>query len=223
MDFQISQVLERSELQQIVSSLAGETFTDGKLTATGLARRVKNNLQVSRSGPQLTDIDQIIFGAFRRNEAIQSFAFPKRQTLPQFSRYDPGMEYGSHVDAAVIGSGNDAMRADLASTLFLSDPATYDGGELVLELPSGDQEIKLEAGEAIVYSATSLHRVAPVTKGSRLVALTWMQSTVPDERLRSILFDLHTALRQADAGGDTLLTTSLSRSYHNLLRFAISL
>jgi PKHD-type hydroxylase len=223
MDFQIAQVLERSELQQIVSSLARQAFTDGKLTASGFARRVKNNLQASRTGPQITEIDQIIFSAFRRNEVIQSFAMPRRQTLPQFSRYDPGMEYGSHVDAAVIGMGNDAMRADLASTLFLSDPAAYDGGELVLELPSGAQEIKLEAGEAIVYSATSLHRVAPVTKGSRLVALTWIQSTVPDERLRSILFDLHIALKQADAGGDAGLTTSLSRSYHNLLRFAVSL
>ena len=158
-----------------------------------------------------------------RRCSIQNFAFPLRQTLPQFSRYDPGMEYGSHVDAAVIGMGNDAMRADLASTLFLSDPATYDGGELILELPSGAEEIKLEAGEAIVYSATSVHRVAPVTKGSRLVALTWMQSTVPDERLRSILFDLHIALKQADASGDVQLTTSLSRSYHNLLRFAVTL
>jgi PKHD-type hydroxylase len=223
MDFQISQVLEQSELQRIVSGLADQVFTDGKLTATGLARRVKNNLQASRTGPQVTDVDQIIFNAFWRNEAIQTFALPKRQTLPQFSRYDPGMEYGSHVDAAVIGSGNDAMRADLASTLFLSDPSTYDGGELILELPSGAQEIKLEAGEAIVYSATSLHRVAPVTKGSRLVALTWIQSTVPDERLRSILFDLHIALKQADAGADNKLTTSLSRSYHNLLRFAVSL
>src|SRR5580698_2093193 len=98
MDFQIAQVLERSELQQILSSLAGQTFTDGKLTATGLARRVKNNLQASRTSPQATDIDQIIFSAFRRNETIQNFAFPKRQTLPQFSRYDPGMEYGKHVD-----------------------------------------------------------------------------------------------------------------------------
>jgi PKHD-type hydroxylase len=223
MDFQIAQLLERSELQQILSSLARQTFTDGKLTASGSARRVKNNLQASRTGPQITDIDQIIFSAFRRNEAFQSFAMPRRQTLHQFSRYDPGMEYGSHVDAAVIGTGNDVMRADLASTLFLSDPAMYDGGELVLELPSGAQEIKLEAGEAIVYSATSLHRVAPVTKGSRLVALTWIQSTVPDERLRAILFDLNAALKQAEAGGDTRLTTSLGRSYHNLLRFAVIL
>jgi PKHD-type hydroxylase len=223
MDFQISQVLERSELQQIVSSLASRTFVDGKLTAQGLARKVKNNLQASRANPEPDDIDQIVFAAFRRNELLQNFTIPRRQTLPVFSRYEPGMEYGSHVDGAVMTSGNDVIRTDLASTLFLSDPASYDGGELVLQLSLGEQEIKLDAGEAIVYSATALHRVAPVTRGIRLVALTWIQSAVPDERLRAILFDLSGAFKRAEALGDTQLATDLNKSYHNLLRYAIQI
>ena len=221
MDFQIAQVLERSELQQIVSSLASRTFVDGKLTAQGLARKVKNNLQASRANPEADEIDQIVFTAFRRNELLQRFAIPRRQTLPVFSRYEPGMEYGPHVDGAVMASGNDVIRTDLASTLFLSDPASYDGGELVLQLPFGEQEIKLDAGEAIIYSATTLHRVAPVTRGIRLVALTWIQSAVPDERLRAILFDLSGAFKRAESLGDTQLATDLNKSYHNLLRYAI--
>ena len=221
MDFQISQVLERSELQQIISSLSSRTFVDGKLTAQGLARKVKNNLQASRAKPEPDDIDQLVFAAFRRNELLQRFAIPGRQTLPVFSRYEPGMEYGPHVDGAVMASGTDVVRTDLASTLFLSDPASYDGGELILQLPFGDQEIKLDAGEAIVYSATALHRVAPVTRGIRLVALSWIQSAVPDERLRAILFDLSGALKRAESLGDTQLATDLNKSYHNLLRFGI--
>jgi PKHD-type hydroxylase len=223
MDFQISQVLERNELQQIVSSLTGQTFVDGKPTAQGLARKVKNNLQASRTSPEPTDIDQVVFAAYRRNELLQNFAIPRRQTLPVFSRYEPGMEYGPHVDSAVMASGNEVLRSDLASTLFLSDPASYDGGELVLQMPIGEQEIKLDAGEAIVYSATALHRVAPVTRGVRLVALTWIQSAVPDERLRAILFDLNGASKRAQALGDSELATNLQKSYHNLLRYSISI
>ncbi len=223
MDFQISQVLERSELQQVVSSLSSRTFVDGKLTAQGLARKVKNNLQASRANPEPDDIDQIVFAAFRRNELLQNFAIPRRQTLPVFSRYEPGMEYGAHVDGAVMASGNEVLRTDLASTLFLSDPASYDGGELVLQMSIGEQEIKLDAGEAIVYSASTLHRVAPVTRGVRLVALTWIQSAVPDERLRAILFDLSGAVKRAETLGDTRLATDLNKSYHNLLRYAINI
>ncbi len=206
---------------RLFPAFSSRTFVDGKLTAQGLARKVKNNLQASRANPEPDDIDQMIFAAFRRNELLQSFAIPRRQTLPVFSRYEPGMEYGPHVDGAVMASGNDVIRTDLASTLFLSDPASYDGGELVLQLPFGEQEIKLDAGEAIVYSATALHRVAPVTRGIRLVALTWIQSAVPDERLRAILFDLSGAFKRAETLGDTELATDLNKSYHNLLRYAI--
>src|ERR1700733_11943373 len=154
MNFQIIQVLEQDELRQIVTRLAGGKFVDGKLTAGGPAREVKNNLQVERLGPELTDIDQIILAALGRSQALQSFAFAKRILLPLFNRYENGMEYGAHVDAAVMGKGADQIRTDLSITVFLSDPASYEGGELALQTPLGEEEIKLEAGEAVVYPST---------------------------------------------------------------------
>lgn len=223
MDFQILHILERNEIQQIVSNPPGQTWADGKLTAHGLARKVKNNLQLERTSAEPVDADRILFAALGRNQVFQAFAIPKRIASPTFARYEPGMDYGDHVDAAIMGTGTDAIRTDLACTIFLCDPGSYDGGELILELSFGEQEIKLEAGEAIVYSATTLHRVAPVTKGVRLVALTWIQSAVPDERLRAILFDLSAAIRHADATTDHRLVTNLNKSYHNLLRYAVDL
>jgi PKHD-type hydroxylase len=221
MNFQIIQVLEQDELRQIVMRLAGGKFVDGKLTAGGPAREVKNNLQVERSGPELTDIDQIILAALGRNQALQSFAFAKRILLPLFNRYENGMQYGAHVDAAVMGKGADQIRTDLSMTVFLSDPASYDGGELALQTPLGEEEIKLEAGEAVVYPSSTVHRVTPVTRGVRLAAVTWIQSSVPDERLRAILFDLGNAMRKADESGNQELRTLLHKSYNNLLRHAL--
>ena len=221
MNFQIIQILEQDELRQVVTRLAGGKFVDGKLTAGGPAREVKNNLQVERLGPELTDIDQIILAALRRSQALQSFAFAKRILLPLFNRYENGMEYGAHVDAAVMGKGADQIRTDLSMTVFLSDPASYEGGELALQTPLGEEEIKLEAGEAVVYSSTTVHRVTPVTRGVRLAAVTWIQSSVPDERLRAILFDLGNAMRKADESGNQELRTLLHKSYNNLLRHAL--
>jgi PKHD-type hydroxylase len=218
------QILDRAEVHQVVSSLSnGDLFIDGKKTASGRARDVKHNLQVDRTGADVTDRDQIVLAALRRNEDFQTFAFPRRTLLPFFSRYEPGMEYGSHVDHAIMGSATEPVRSDLAATIFLSDPGSYEGGELVLELPIGEQEIKLEAGEAVVYSATSLHRVAPVTKGVRLAAFTWIQSSVRDDRLRAVLTDLSAAVRKADKSGDNELALMLNKSYHNLLRYAVEL
>jgi PKHD-type hydroxylase len=207
----------------IVATLSRQVFVDGKITAKGLAREAKNNLQVERSGPDTTDLDQIVLSGLRRNESFQAFAFPKRVMLPIFSRYERGVEYGWHVDNAVMGTGSESLRSDLAITIFLSDPASYAGGELVLEMAMGEQEIKLDAGEAIVYPATTVHRVAPITQGVRLAAVTWVQSAVGDERLRAILFDLGNATKQAEAdiGKDALLL--FNKSYHNLLRYAIDL
>jgi PKHD-type hydroxylase len=222
MHFQIFQILNRNETDSVLSGIAQQSFVDGKLTAHGSARTVKNNLQLDRTGPELSDIDNLVVSALRRNEDLQAFAFPKRLVLPIFSRYEPGMEYGSHVDGAIMaGRGGDPVRSDLAVTIFLTQPDTYDGGELVIELPFGEQEIKLQAGEAVVYPATALHRVAPVTRGVRQVAVTWIQSAVRDERLRAILYDLGSARNKASRSEDPELSTLLNKSYHNLLRIAV--
>src|SRR4051794_18900000 len=113
MNFQVFSILERAEVDLLVSALSRQTFVDGKVTASGTAREAKNNLQVERAGPDATDLDHLVLSALRRNEAFQAFAFPKRMMLPIFSCYEPGMEYGWHVDNAVMGSSNDPMRTDL--------------------------------------------------------------------------------------------------------------
>jgi PKHD-type hydroxylase len=223
MNYQIVRILEPEELAQILPRLAAGKFVDGKLTASGPAREVKNNLQVERSGPELTELDQILLAAVRRNPLFQAFSFAKRILLPVFNRYEVGMEYGPHVDSAVMGKGAEQIRTDLSMTIFLSDPASYEGGELALETPLGEDEIKLDAGEAVVYPSTTVHRVTPVTRGVRLAAITWIQSSVPDERLRGILFDLRNAVAKADSAGDPELRTLLHKSYNNLLRLALDL
>jgi PKHD-type hydroxylase len=220
MNFQILPVLEPDELDRIVSDLADQTFVDGKLTAYGSAKAVKNNLQAEQSEGETDEIDGIVMNALWRNETFQSFAIPRRLVAPLFARYDVGMSYGAHVDAAIMGSDEEPVRSDLAVTVFLSDPATYDGGGLILQMPFGEQEIKLRAGEGVIYPATTLHRVDPVTRGTRLVALTWIQSVVRDEAIRTILFDLSTATAKAEALGDSELLALLNKSGHNLLRHA---
>jgi PKHD-type hydroxylase len=223
MNFQVVRILEQDEVSAACGMLARETFVDGKLTATGLAREAKKNLQTDRTGPDPTELDQIILNALGRSAQLYTFAYPKRITLPRFSRYEIGMEYGAHVDSAIMGKGSGQIRSDLSLTIFLSDPASYDGGELILELPFGEQEIKLDAGEAIVYSSTTLHRVAPVTRGVRLAAIGWIQSSVPDERLRAILFDLHTAVQRAEQEGSKETALLLNKSFSNLLRYSVQL
>jgi PKHD-type hydroxylase len=221
MNYQIFRILEHEEVDRIGSDLAQRAFVDGKLTAQGPARAVKHNLQLDRTGPELSEIDRIVVKALQRHADFHSFAIPKRIMLPIFSRYEPGMEYGSHIDSAIMGGvDGERVRSDFAVTIFLSPPASYDGGELVIELPIGEEEIKLDAGEAVVYSASAVHRVSPVTRGVRLAAVIWVQSTVRNEQLRSILYDLGRALKHAEAGGDRDLTLQLTKSYHNLLRYA---
>jgi PKHD-type hydroxylase len=220
MNFQILPILDPAELEQVVSDLSQQTFTDGKLTAYGSARAVKNNLQAEQSEGETEEIDNIVMNALWRNETFQAFASPRRVVAPLFARYDVGMSYGAHVDAAVMGTDEEAVRSDLAMTVFLSDPDTYDGGALVLQMPFGEQAIKLAAGEAVIYSASTLHHVEPVTRGTRFVAVTWIQSVVRDEQLRTILFDLSRAEAKAEALGDAGLTSLLNKSCHNLLRHA---
>jgi PKHD-type hydroxylase len=221
MDYQILSILEDSELDRLQGELARQSFVDGKRTAQGGARQIKNNRQMARSGPAATEIDHLVVSALRRNETFQAFAIPKRVMLPIFNRYEPGMEYGNHVDSGIMGAAGDAMRTDLAVTVFLSPPDSYEGGELILEGSSGEEEIKLAAGEALVYSAKFIHRVAPVRSGVRLAAVTWVQSAVRDERVRAILYDLHLTLTKLGDREDAALL--VSKSYHNLLRLTSEL
>jgi PKHD-type hydroxylase len=221
MSCRIFRLLELEELEVVSSYVSGQAFSDGRITARGIAREVKNNLQIERSGPEWTEADRILIAALQRNPDFQSFAYPRRIMMPMFSRYDPGMEYGSHVDNGIMRSRNrEPVRSDIALTIFLSPPASYDGGELVIEMAMGHQEIKLDAGEAVAYLAGSIHHVNPVTRGVRLAAITWAQSSIQDERLRTLLCDLSLAIARIGATGPPEVSLLLRKSYHNLLRYA---
>ena len=216
MDYQIIPVFEPDQAARVLAALKFHPFVDGKATASGIAKDVKNNLQAERSGDSLAELDQLVSSSLCANSIFQAFAFPKRLRAPIFSRYEPGMNYGAHVDGAIMNDHGSLLRADLAVTLFLSPPESYDGGELVIELAYGEEEIKLAAGEAIVYSADTVHRVAPVTRGVRMAAVTWVQTAVRDSKMRTVLYDLFLALRKVEANEDPKLL--LSKSYNNLLR-----
>jgi PKHD-type hydroxylase len=221
MDYQILSLLEPSELDHVLAELARQSFVDGQLTAQGGARNVKSNLQLPGTDSAATELGRVVLSALRRNETFQAFALPRRVMPPLFNRYEPGMQYGAHVDGAIMATAADPMRTDLAMTLFLSPPDSYEGGELILEQSSGEEEVKLASGEALVYSAKCIHRVRSVRSGVRLAAVSWVQSAVRDERVRAILYDLHRALRKLqDREEEALL---VSKSYHNLLRLAAEL
>ena len=220
MQFEIVTLLSPEEAARTLTEISRAKFGDGRSTAFGLARDVKHNLQADRSAGDWATIDQQFFSALQRNREFQLFAHPKRVLPPQFSRYEPGMQYGAHVDSAVMG-GDHPMRVDLSMTLFLSPPDSYDGGALAIESSSGEEEIKLAPGEAVVYPSTTMHRVTPVTRGVRLAAVTWIQSAVRDERVRDILRDLALSIQHAETAQDGPAIRLLSKCYHNLLRYAV--
>jgi PKHD-type hydroxylase len=155
---------------------------------------------------------------------FQDFALPKQLAPPTFSKYEPGMEYGTHVDTPLMGHGA-TMRSDLSLTVFLSDPSSYDGGELTVETGVGEQTVKLPPGWAVVYTSTTLHRVRPVTRGARLVGLSWVQSFVKDEGMREILHDIAVATQALDkppepseAEHRQAIKNRLYKAYANLVR-----
>jgi PKHD-type hydroxylase len=216
MNGEIFRLLERKEAEQIVRELGRRTFVDGKVSAAGLAAGVKYNLQAEETGNGTNELDDLVRSAIQRHREFQLFAWPKRFVPPIYSRYEPGMKYGDHVDSALM-AGPSAIRTDLAATIFLSPPDSYDGGELVI---AGGEEIKLDCGEAFVYPATSIHHVTPVTRGIRLAAVTWIQSLVRDESMRGILFDLGRAVQQAEEVKNFDLSLLLSKTFQNLIRYA---
>jgi PKHD-type hydroxylase len=219
-NYQVFRLLEREELETVMSYVSQQQFVDGRISARGLASEVKHNLQIPRGNAELSEADNILISALRRNREYQNFAYPKSSTLPMFSRYDSGMKYGSHIDDAIMKNrSGETMRTDFAMTIFLSPADSYDGGELVVELPAGEQEIKLDAGEAVAYSANSVHHVNPVTRGVRLAAIMWVQSIVRDEQARTILCDLSQAVVKAKESGDRDLSHVINKSFHNLLRY----
>ncbi len=216
----IADVLQPNQVQDLVAKLNQAKFVDGKLTAGWHARLVKHNTQLEEDKTGLGDqLRQIVLVALQQNALFQMAARPKQIRPPLFSRYEAGMHYGTHVDNALMGNDAALMRSDISLTLFLSDPETYAGGELVIERTQGEQVFKLPAGAMIIYPSASLHRVEPVTQGVRLAAVTWVQSLVREMGDREILFDLDTARHSLfEKYGKSAEFDLLSKSHANLLR-----
>ena len=213
MQIVIGNVLSAEELGSLRTALARAQFADGRETAGFSARLVKNNLQAADR--RLETLRALVAERILGNELFRLAVRPKALTPLMFSRYDPGMHYGRHVDDALM----DGMRTDVSFTLFISEPDSYDGGELVIESAAGEEAVKLAAGALVAYPSTSLHHVAAVTRGARYAAVGWARSLIRDAARRELLFDLDTARRQMFArDGKTAEFDLLSKSTANLLR-----
>jgi PKHD-type hydroxylase len=183
----IRNVLTADELARLQSLAKVVRFVDGRMTNPDTT--VKNNLQVPQNDPLATEPGVLVRDALMRHAELRAFAFPKQMARPTMVRYEPGMNYGWHVDEALFPS-NPPMRSDLSCTVFLSPREEYDGGELVIELGQQALSFKGEAGDAILYPSTTIHQVTPVTRGARLVAITWLQSWVADASRRELLLQI---------------------------------
>src|ERR1700761_2816026 len=214
----IPAVLNADEVAHMRGVLEKSDWADGKLTAGPMAQRAKKNLQVPESAPAAKALGDIVLAALGKKDTFTSAALPRRISPPQFNRYDVGMTYGNHVDNALRQTPF-RMRTDVSATLFLTDPESYDGGELVVLDTYGFHSVKLAAGDMILYSASSRHRVQPVTRGSRWSCFFWIQSMVRDEAARTMLFELDGAIQSIGkkvGAPDEILT--LTGVYHNLFR-----
>lgn len=218
----IPKLLSAEEVAHCRSVLDKTEWIDGKVTAGQQSALAKFNLQVPENAPAARELGEIILRALGRSPAFTSAALPLRVFPPLFNRYDAGMKFDAHVDNAIrfVPNANVRIRTDISQTLFLSEPEEYEGGELVIQDTYGEHRVKLAAGDLIVYPATSLHRVEPVTRGSRWASFFWTQSMVKDEGERSLLYNFDQALIEAR----TALSDShpsvlaLTATYHNLLR-----
>ncbi len=213
----IPHILNADLVAQVRQLLLAGTFEDGRYTATGRAAEVKKNMQLGNDPQTRKAVDEIVTRAVMNNPRFAELAFPKGMVPPTYNRYDVGMTYGDHVDAPFLNNGR--MRADLSMTIFLTDPATYDGGDLVIRDGLGETRIKYDAGDAVLYPTTSLHHVSPVTRGSRLSAVTWIQSYVPDAHRRRTLIEFNEVKNYFDEQAtDAPAADTLRNALSNLTR-----
>ncbi|ERS88306.1 Fe2+-dependent dioxygenase [Halomonas sp. PBN3] len=215
----IDQAISPELLSRVKATLAETDFRDGRETAGWHARTVKQNEQADGRRPEIAELRQEVAKALQANPLFQMAARPRRMKPLMFSRYQEGMTYGNHVDDAIMATPQGAMRTDLSFTLFINDPDSYEGGELLVDSTAGEQTYKLPAGALILYPSSTLHRVEPVTRGERLAVVGWAQSQVRDPQQREILFDLDTTRRQEfESNGKTRTFDMLSKSLTNLIR-----
>ena len=201
--------------------LASDAWLDGRATAGWQGAPVKRNQQIDERSETAAHAQALVLGALETHPLFISAALPNRVYPPMFNRYGEGMAFGAHVDGGVRIDPRTGLklRTDLSATLFLSDPEDYDGGELEVADAYGVQAVKLNAGDLILYPASSLHQVTPITRGERLASFFWVQSLVREDSRRKILFDMDQAIQTLNrAGADEEARTGLVGCYHNLLR-----
>jgi PKHD-type hydroxylase len=202
-------LLRPDQVERLRAKLSQASWVDGRATAGPEAARIKRNLQVELGSPAHTELSELVKQALNASETFKQLTLPRRVSQFLFSRYQVGMEYGAHTDDAL--RAHELLRTDIAVTLFLSDPSSYDGGALVI----GREALKLAPGDAVVYPASSIHGVSPITRGERLAVVFWVQSLVRDEARRDILFTLHEVIAKLETG---LAALALSRVHQNLQR-----
>ena len=219
----VPNVLDAARVRDVRARLdgAGDAWVDGRATAGHQGAQVKRNRQIVEGSPVARELGDVILASLERNPLFLSAALPARIYPPMFNRYEDAETFGAHVDGGVRllpGTGMQ-IRTDLAATLFLTEPETYDGGELAVHDTYGGQRVKLAAGDMVLYPATSVHEVTPVTRGTRIASFFWVQSLVRDDAQRALLFDLDMAIVRLtrDAPGHASLV-GLTGTYHNLLR-----
>jgi len=215
----LKNVLTRDQLQGARDLLARAAFRDGRLSAGIVAARVKHNLEADREMEEIARIDNLVMGALVRHPDYRAGALPLKVAAPFYARYQTGMHYGDHVDDPVMGMDGTPYRTDVSITIFLNEPHEYDGGELVVRSNFGNQSVKLPAGDAVMYPSSSLHHVAKITRGERLVAVTWVQSLVRDPAQRELLYELNRARESLLArSAESEEAACVNRAYVNLVR-----
>jgi PKHD-type hydroxylase len=221
MILRLPQLLSPDQVAHFRTVLAGADWRDGRETAGDQSRRAKHNLQLAETSAESRQLGEIVLAALAASPGFMSAALPLKVFPPLFNRYGPGMAFGAHIDNAVRAAASGGRyRTDLSCTIFLADPADYDGGELTIEDAFSPRQVKLPAGDAVLYPATSVHRVEPVTRGERWASFFWIQSMVADGGRRALLHDLDRAIAaaRADLGDDHAAAVSLVGIYHNLVR-----
>jgi PKHD-type hydroxylase len=218
----IPDVLKPDEVAHVRRVLESTNWIDGRNTAGDQAAKVKHNLQVPLDAPEAQELGQLILRALGASQKFMSAALPLRVLPPMFNRYDVGMTFGAHIDGSIraLPGGGTRLRTDVSSTLFLTPPEDYDGGELVVHDTYGTHAVKLPAGHMVVYPATSMHSVTPVTRGSRWGSFFFTQSLVKEDWRRNMLYDLDTAIVsiRARLPDDDPAVVTLTGHYHNLIR-----
>jgi PKHD-type hydroxylase len=217
----IPDVFSLQEVDQARAILNSAEWVDGKVTAGYQAQAVKENLQLPEGHPAAVKVGEMVLAALARSPLFRSAALPLRVFPPMFNRYTGGGHFGTHVDTAIraVATTGQRIRTDVSATLFLTPPDQYDGGDLLVEDTYGVHSVKLPAGHMVLYPATSLHRVSPVTRGARVSSFFWIQSMIRADGDRTLLYDLDTAIqRLAMESPGSPIGVQLTGVYHNLLR-----